>query len=77
MRPAHIHFMISAPGYRRLTTHIFVKGDEYLESDAVFGVKDSLVIDFIRRDSQEDAVRYGVPAPFYLVEYDFALKAAI
>jgi protocatechuate 3,4-dioxygenase beta subunit len=40
MRPAHIHFMISANGYERLTTHLFVKGDEYLDSDAVFGVKD-------------------------------------
>src|ERR1700686_400745 len=43
-RPAHIHFMISAPGYRTLVTHLFIEGDEYLESDAVFGVKPSLVI---------------------------------
>lgn len=76
MRPAHIHFMISAPGYRRLVTHIFVAGDEYLESDAVFGVKDSLVIDFSPHDSQEEAKKYRVTAPFYLVEYDFRLQAA-
>jgi len=43
-RPAHIHFMISAPGYRRLVTHIFVAGDDYLQSDAVFGVKPDLVV---------------------------------
>ena len=43
-RPAHIHFMISAPGYRTLVTHLFFEGDEYLESDAVFGVKPSLVV---------------------------------
>ncbi len=43
-RPAHIHFMISAPGYRTLVTHLFLDGDEYLESDAVFGVKPSLII---------------------------------
>jgi len=43
-RPAHIHFMISAPGYRTLVTHLFIEGDEYLESDAVFGVKPSLVV---------------------------------
>jgi catechol 1,2-dioxygenase len=42
-RPAHIHFMIGAPGYRTLVTHLFFEGDEYLKSDAVFGVKPSLV----------------------------------
>lgn len=43
-RPAHIHFMISAPGFHRLVTHLFVPGDEYLKSDAVFGVKNSLIV---------------------------------
>ena len=43
-RPAHIHFLISAPGYRTLVTHLFIAGDPYLESDAVFGVKPSLVV---------------------------------
>ena len=43
-RPAHIHFMISAPGYRTLVTHLFLDGDEYLASDAVFGGKPSLII---------------------------------
>ena len=43
-RPAHIHFMISAPGYRTLVTHLFLDGDKYIESDAVFGVKPSLII---------------------------------
>ena len=46
MRPAHIHFIATAPGYETLVTHIFVKGDPYLESDAVFGVKESLIVDF-------------------------------
>jgi hydroxyquinol 1,2-dioxygenase len=46
MRPAHIHFRISAPGYRTLTTHIFAEGDKHLDSDAVFGVKESLIIPF-------------------------------
>lgn len=44
MRPAHLHFMVTAPGYRRLITHIFLAGDPHLASDAVFGVKDSLVV---------------------------------
>jgi hydroxyquinol 1,2-dioxygenase len=47
MRPAHIHFQVSAPGYRTLTTHIFVAGGEYLDRDAVFGVKDSLIKSFV------------------------------
>ena len=49
-RPAHVHFMISAPSYRQLVTHLFLKGDPYLESDAVFGVKPSLVVEPVRRD---------------------------
>ena len=49
-RPAHVHFMISAPSYRQLVTHLFLKGDEYLESDAVFGVKPSLVVEPVGRD---------------------------
>lgn len=42
-RPAHIHFMIGAPGHDTLVTHIFVEGDRYLDSDSVFGVKESLI----------------------------------
>lgn len=47
MRPAHIHYIIEAEGYETLVTHIFVSGDPYLESDAVFGVKDSLIVEFV------------------------------
>ncbi|MFC4003224.1 intradiol ring-cleavage dioxygenase [Prauserella oleivorans] len=56
MRAAHLHFMVTAPGYRRLVTHIFVEGDELLGSDAVFGVKDSLVQRFVRHPA-------GSPTP--------------
>lgn len=45
-RPAHLHFMISAPGYKTLVTHLFRRGDQYLESDAVFGVRSSLIADW-------------------------------
>jgi len=58
-RPAHLHFMVSAPGFETLTTHLFVTGDPYLDSDAVFGVKESLVIDF----------EHG------LARFDFVLKS--
>jgi hydroxyquinol 1,2-dioxygenase len=53
-RPAHLHFMVTAPGYRRLVTHIFASGDEYLDRDAVFGVKQSLIVDYVTQP--EDAV---------------------
>jgi hydroxyquinol 1,2-dioxygenase len=46
MRASHLHFMVSAPGFRTLVTHIFVRGDALLDSDSVFGVKDSLIRDF-------------------------------
>jgi catechol 1,2-dioxygenase len=60
-RPAHIHFMISAPGYRTLVTHLFLDGDQYLGSDAVFGVKPSLII------------RPRLIEGINTVEYDFGL----
>ncbi|SPL69985.1 dioxygenase family protein [Acinetobacter stercoris] len=44
-RPAHIHFMITAEGYKPLVTHLFLKGDEYLSGDAVFGVKERLIVE--------------------------------
>ncbi len=74
MRPAHIHFMIDAPGYERLITHIFSAGDEYLESDAVFGVKDSLVADYIPNNSEEQAKELGFKTPFFEMNFDFTLK---
>lgn len=58
MRPGHLHTMLSAPGYNTLVTHLFVKGDAYLDSDAVFGVKDSLVVEFTRNAAGEYAAHY-------------------
>jgi hydroxyquinol 1,2-dioxygenase len=75
-RPAHLHFMVSAKGYEPVTTHLFVKGDKYLQSDAVFGVKDSLIVDFVRRTSAAEAKRLGFKAPYYSLDYDFHLKPA-
>ncbi len=76
MRPAHLHFMVSAPGYETLVTHLFVKGDPYLDSDVVFGVKDSLVVDFKRSDSEAEAQKVELKAPFYSASYDFVLRPA-
>src|SRR5215469_2595270 len=76
-RPAHIHFVVSADGYEPVTTHIFDQGDEYLGSDAVFAVKDSLICDFERHDSAEgEALRLGIAPPHYTGGFDFLLKPA-
>lgn len=76
MRPAHLHFIVSAPGYETVVTHLFVKGDPYLGSDVVFGVKESLVVDFKRIDSEVEAGRVGLASPFYAASYDFVLSTA-
>ncbi len=65
MRPAHIHFIVDAPGYDRLTTHIFREGDPYLESDAVFGVKDDLVVPFDAVEDPDWAAGLGVSGCFH------------
>jgi catechol 1,2-dioxygenase len=74
MRPAHIHFKVTAPGYRRLITHVFVAGDPYLDSDAVFGVKQSLVAPFDHAAAESSDQSY--PGPAYLVRFDICLERA-
>jgi hydroxyquinol 1,2-dioxygenase len=74
-RPAHIHFIAGAPGHRDLTTHIFVAGSPYLDSDAVFAVKKSLVADFTEVDDAEEARRHGVSNPFRAASVDLVLEA--
>ena len=76
MRPAHLHFRVSAPGHETVVTHLFVKGDPYLDSDAVFGVKQSLIVEFKRIESESEAREVGLTAPFYSVSYDFVLRPA-
>jgi hydroxyquinol 1,2-dioxygenase len=64
-RPAHLHFMIQAPGYETLVTHVFRDGDPYLDSDAVFGVRQSLVADWVRQ-----------PDGLTTLDFDFVLNPA-
>ena len=75
-RPAHIHTIVSAPGYEPVTTHIFVKGDRYLDSDAVFGVKDSLIVDFHRHEPGTAADGTKLDRPYFTVSYNFGLEAS-
>src|SRR5207248_11004196 len=73
-RPAHIHFVVSAEGYEPVTTHIFDRTDEYLGSDAVFAVKDSLICDFVRHEAPDpQATRLGIAPPYFTAAFDFRL----
>ncbi|MEM8654127.1 MAG: dioxygenase [Pseudomonadota bacterium] len=73
MRPAHIHFIVSAHGYKTIVSELFAREDQYIEGDAVFGVKDSLLADFVAADEPEMAQKYGMPNPFWRMSYDFVL----
>ena len=75
-RPAHVHTMLQRPGFRSITTHLFVKGDQWLNSDAVFGVKDSLIVDFI--DQPPGLAPDGKPCDqtFSVARYDFTMARA-
>ncbi len=73
-RPAHFHYLITLDGYDKLTTHIFDPDDRYIHSDAVFGVKQSLMAEFKRKEDAEQAAAHGFDGSvFYDVEYDFVL----
>jgi hydroxyquinol 1,2-dioxygenase len=76
-RPAHVHFMISAPGYERLVTHVFVAGDQYLDSDSVFGVKDSLIREYKRCPSGPAPDGRVMDSPFVHLNYDFGLTPSV
>ena len=76
-RPAHVHFVVSADGFEPVTTHVFDSIDPYLKSDAVFGVKDSLIVDFGNHEPGDElGRRFGMDTPFVTAEYDFVLKPA-
>ena len=74
MRPAHVHFLVNAPGYQPLITHVFMDGDKYLDSDVVFGVKDELIA---RIEKHTDGkMPDGKPASgtWHLMTYEFRMK---
>jgi protocatechuate 3,4-dioxygenase beta subunit len=72
-RPAHLHYILKAEGFETLITHIFDPHDPYINSDAVFGVKQSLLADFHLVDDATRATTYEFAGPFWEVEYDFVL----
>jgi catechol 1,2-dioxygenase len=72
-RPAHIHIIVRARGHRTLTTHVFDSASEYLDSDAVFAVKRSLLRTFVRRSGDDPETPAGVVGDWYSVENDLVL----
>jgi hydroxyquinol 1,2-dioxygenase len=72
-RPAHVHFMVKAAGFQPLVTHIFRAEDRYLDSDAVFGVRSSLIGDFVRHEAGSAPDGTPIGAPFYTLEQTFTL----
>ncbi|VIO76389.1 Hydroxyquinol 1,2-dioxygenase [Bradyrhizobium ivorense] len=73
-RPAHIHFLGFKPGHKTLITQVFVDDDEHLESDVVFGVTRALIGDYRQHDAGEPPAP-GVRAPWYTLNYRFAMEA--
>jgi hydroxyquinol 1,2-dioxygenase len=73
-RPAHVHFLVEAPGYERLITHLFQEGAQYLDSDVVFGTKAELVVEFEPRDPGPTPDGGTSAEPWLLAVYDFVLQ---
>jgi hydroxyquinol 1,2-dioxygenase len=73
-RPAHLHFMIRKAGYQPLITHVFREGGMYLDSDAVFGVRSTLIADWRRHEPGQAPDGTAMDVCFYTLEYDFVLN---
>jgi len=72
-RPAHFHFIVGAAGFRPLTTEVFFANDPYLDGDAIFGVRESLVVTIALNEDVALAKQYKLTVPFHSVAFDFRL----
>jgi hydroxyquinol 1,2-dioxygenase len=75
-RPAHVHFMIGAPRCETLVTHVFLAGDQYLDSDVVFGVKDALIKVLEHQEAGPTTRGNRIDGPMAALRYDFVLEDA-
>jgi hydroxyquinol 1,2-dioxygenase len=73
MRPAHIHFMVSAAGHRTVVTHVFLAGGPHLDDDAVFGVKESLIEPFSRQAAGEGPAGRKLESPWWKLVFNIRL----
>ena len=76
-RPGHIHMMVYRDGYVPLTTHVFAADSPYLDSDAVFGVRDSLIVSYEKHAAGKAADGRVLDRPYHSASYDFALAPAL
>jgi hydroxyquinol 1,2-dioxygenase len=76
MRPAHVHFMVSAEGHETVTTHVFADGDPYLDSDAVFGVKSELIAPVVRHEPGRAPDGRELDGSYWSITYDIVLAPA-
>lgn len=79
-RPSHLHFIVTANGYRSLVTEVFPSDDQYLDEDAVFGVREKLIMEYQERTDPSElpddlAIKSTIDTPFYVVDFDFVLAA--
>jgi protocatechuate 3,4-dioxygenase beta subunit len=73
-RPAHLHFIVSTPGFEKLTSQVFTSDCPWLRDNAVFGIKEILVADFKTVEDPAQASELGLPKPFRSVEWNFNLS---
>jgi hydroxyquinol 1,2-dioxygenase len=73
-RPAHVHFLVTAPGHQPLITHLFEEGAEYLDTDVVFGTKAELVVPLAPRDPGPTPDGNTSGEPWLEARYDFILQ---
>jgi hydroxyquinol 1,2-dioxygenase len=74
MRPAHLHYLIHKDGYQTVQTELFNEDSEFLDSDAVFGVKETLIIPYTQIDDPARAAEYGIEGSFFEGVFDFTMK---
>lgn len=77
-RPSHLHFIITAPGFRSLVTEVFPSDDPYLDNDAVFGVREKLIMEYVEQTDKSKIttgleIGDNVTMPFFTVDFDFVL----
>ena len=73
-RPAHIHFFVTAPGYRKLTTQINISDDPYLHDDFAFATRDGLIPELVRHADPMQIKARGLDEPFVTIQFDFTLN---
>jgi catechol 1,2-dioxygenase len=72
-RPGHVHFFVTAPGYRHLTTQINIEGDKYLHDDFAFGTRDELIPPVVRVTDSCAIEEAGLTKPFAKIKFDFTV----